>query len=99
SRMFNQLAALAVSPPPSHIWIRRRTSRSAMTKARMVVAVIHSSDPASGAPEAGVVRARQTRTACVSGITQAIHCPQTGRLSSGKKTPEKRNIQEKTSEK
>src|SRR2546422_1142020 len=93
ARVFNHLGA------PPHIWIRRRTSRSAETKASAVAAAIQRSEPASGAPEAGVARARQTRTACVSGITQASHCPQTGRLSSGKKTPEKRNITEKTSEK
>ena len=38
--------------------------------------------------------ARHTFTACVSGRSQANARAQAGRLSSGKKTPEKRNITE-----
>src|SRR5881397_2954086 len=73
---------------------RRLTQRSATTKAAAVRIAIHASSAARPGVTVPRVSARHTFTAWVSGRSQANERAHGGRLSSGKKTPEKRNITE-----
>src|SRR5438067_1557686 len=73
---------------------RRLTQRSATTKAAAVRIAIHASSAARPGVTVPRVSARHTFTAWVSGRSQANERAHAGRLSSGKKTPEKRNITE-----
>src|SRR5437879_10121226 len=73
---------------------RRLTQRSATTKAAAVRIAIHASSAARPRVTVPPASARHTFTAWVSGRSQANERAHGGRLSSGKKTPEKRNITE-----
>src|SRR5437016_3596273 len=73
---------------------RRLTQRSAITKAAAVRIAIHASSAARPRVTVPLASARHTFTAWVSGRSQANERAHGGRLSSGKKTPEKRNITE-----
>jgi len=73
---------------------RRRTSRSATTKATTVTTIIHAKLPRRSRPGAPPANARQICTACVRGRTHATARAQDGRIPMGKKTPEKRNMSE-----
>src|SRR5881397_93040 len=102
ARLLAQVAGVVLAPllPAAERGVgdqgstRRLTQRSATTKAAAVRIAIHASSAARPRVTVPLASARHTFTAWVSGRSQANERAHGGRLSSGKKTPEKRNITE-----